>query len=86
MRKYKSVFRIDFTTSSEATNYYFNLLKSGDIKKAREKTREKYGLATVHIVAATAENALRKFHKEFNTYENNLTYTNYETVICGSCI
>ena len=85
MKKFKSVFRIDFTTTKEATNYYFNLLRTGDIKTAREETRKKYGLATVHIVAATDENAIRKFNKEFNP-DNNLTYTNYETVICGNTI
>lgn len=86
MTKYKSVFKIDFTTTPEATNYYFNLLRNGDIKTARENTRKKYGLATVHIVAATDENALRKFKKEFETDETGLTYVSYETVVCGNTI
>ena len=86
MKKFKSVFKIDFTTSQAATDLYFNLLRHGDIKEAREEVRKRYGLATVHIVAATAENALKKWAKEFNDGPEELTYTNYETVICGNTI
>ena len=85
MKKFKSVFKIDFTTTKEATDFYFNMLRHGDIKTAREETRKRYGLATVHIMAATDKNAIEKFNREFNK-NYDLTYTNYECVICGNTL
>lgn len=86
MKKFKSVFKIDFTTSQEATDLYFNILRHGNITEAREAVRSRYGLATVHIVAATAENALAKWAREFNEGSQELTWTNYETIVCGNTI
>lgn len=83
----KSVFRIDYTMD-EAAEYFNNLLfeKGMTTTAAKEETRKKYGFYTVHVVATTQENALRKFEREFLDEVNNngLTWMTIDTIICGA--
>lgn len=88
MRKInKSVFKIDYVLN-EAAEYFYNLLfdKGATRKEAKEETRKKYGFYTVHVVATTQENAIKKFEREFLDEVNNngLTWMTIETVIHGA--
>ena len=83
----KSVFRIDYQMD-KAAEYFNNLLFENGLTRAeaREETRKKYGFYTVHVVATTQENAIRKFEREFLDEVNNngLTWLDIECVICGA--
>lgn len=83
----KSVFRIDYQMNEAAEFFYDLFIEKGITRKeAKEATREKYGFYTVHVVATTQENALRKFEREFLDEVNNngLTWLDIECVICGA--
>jgi hypothetical protein len=83
----KSVFRIDFQMG-KAAEYFNDLLFEKDYnrKTAREETSEKYGFYTVHVVATTQENAIKKFEREFLDEVNNngLTWLGIETIVNGN--
>lgn len=80
---FKSVFKIDFATSEEATSLFCNCLKQGmDAMKAREEVRKPFGFGTVYIVATTEEKARAKFSSKF---PNDFAMV-VECVICGGVI
>jgi hypothetical protein len=89
MRKTKSVFKFDYQLD-EAAEYYNDLLfEAGKSRKeAKEETRKKYGFYTIYITAATMENAIKKFEREYQDEVNNrgCTWLDIETVICGNVI
>lgn len=80
---FKSVFKIDFATSEEATNLFCDCLKQGmNVLEAREEVRKPYGFGTVYVVATTEEKARAKFS---NKFPNDFAMI-VECVICGGVI
>jgi hypothetical protein len=67
MKKFKNLYRIDFTTTEEATSLFktlwINRLYTNT--EAKEEVRKRYGFATVHMVAASWESANRRFENTF---------------------
>lgn len=80
---FKSVFKIDFATSKEATDLFCDCLKQGmNAKEAREEVRKPYGFGTVYVVATTEEKARARFIINFPDDFAMVV----ECVICGGVI